>query len=85
MNNTEILEDQIKKLNAKVNSLQEQLDSIVGLLQVQNYLQIANNPLATEELRMDAFNRAMNIANIPEYNINNKKEEEAISLSSSFR
>ena len=83
MNNTEILEDQIKKLNAKVNSLQEQLDSIVGLLQVQNYLQIANNPLATEELRMDAFNRAMNIANIPEYNINNKKEEEAISLSSS--
>ena len=78
MDNTEILEKQIKDLNAKVEELKDQLFGIIGLLQEQNYLTIANNTLAPEALRMDAFNRAMNIANIPEYNINNKKEEEEV-------
>ena len=83
MDNTERLEKQIKELNTKVDDLTNQIFSIIGLLQEQNYLTIANNNLAPNDLRIDAFNRAMDIASIPEYKINNAKEED--SLRSSFR
>ena len=76
MDNIERLEDQIQKLNAKVDSLQDQLDSALRLVQTQIYLQIANNNLVPEALRYDAFNQAMNMANIPEYRINDEKEEQ---------